>query len=128
MGGFTPVIDETTGRITGYKTEVGADTVFPFSSGIPLFSNWGFNSSTKIVYYNIEKFSKVKYTCTSKVSTSSINSFGVSKNTTNASDTDFMELGEATGEYEIDISAYKYLFIDVGYTSFPKFSEFILIE
>ncbi len=32
LGGFTPIIDETTGEITGYKTEVGADTVFPFSS------------------------------------------------------------------------------------------------
>lgn len=31
LGGFTPVIDET-GKITGYKTKVGADTVFPFSS------------------------------------------------------------------------------------------------
>lgn len=33
LGGFTPVIDET-GKVTGYKTNVGgADTVFPFSSG-----------------------------------------------------------------------------------------------
>ena len=31
LGGFTPVIDETTGKITGYKTKAGADTVFPFS-------------------------------------------------------------------------------------------------
>lgn len=30
LGGFTPVIDDT-GRITGYKTRAGADTVFPFS-------------------------------------------------------------------------------------------------
>ena len=29
---FTPVIDENTGKMTGYKTSVGgADTVFPFS-------------------------------------------------------------------------------------------------
>lgn len=32
LGGFTPVIDST-GKITGYKTKAGADTVFPFSSG-----------------------------------------------------------------------------------------------
>ena len=33
LGGFKPVIDETTGEITGYKTTIGgADTVFPFSS------------------------------------------------------------------------------------------------
>lgn len=32
LGGFTPVIDET-GKITGYKTKAGADTVFPFSGG-----------------------------------------------------------------------------------------------
>ena len=30
LGGFTPIIDST-GKITGYKTKVGADTVFPFS-------------------------------------------------------------------------------------------------
>lgn len=30
LGGFTPVIDST-GKITGYKTKAGADTVFPFS-------------------------------------------------------------------------------------------------
>lgn len=33
LGGFEPVIDESTGKITGYKTAIGgADTVFPFSS------------------------------------------------------------------------------------------------
>lgn len=32
LGGFKPVIDESTGEITGYKTTIGgADTVFPFS-------------------------------------------------------------------------------------------------
>ena len=31
MGGFTPIIDST-GKITGYKTKAGADTVFPFKS------------------------------------------------------------------------------------------------
>lgn len=30
LGGFTPIIDDT-GKIAGYKTKVGADTVFPFS-------------------------------------------------------------------------------------------------
>lgn len=33
LGGFTPVIDPVTGRITGYKTKAGADAVFPFSGG-----------------------------------------------------------------------------------------------
>ena len=34
LGGFTPVIDEVSGQITGYKTTIGgADTVFPFSTG-----------------------------------------------------------------------------------------------
>lgn len=32
LQGFTPIIDPETGQITGYKTKVGADTVFPFSS------------------------------------------------------------------------------------------------
>ena len=31
LGGFTPIIDST-GKITGYKTKAGADTVFPFKS------------------------------------------------------------------------------------------------
>ena len=31
LGGFEPIIDET-GKITGYKTKVGADTVFPFTN------------------------------------------------------------------------------------------------
>ena len=31
LGGLTPIIDST-GKITGYKTKVGADTVFPFSN------------------------------------------------------------------------------------------------
>ena len=35
MGGFHPIIDPETGKITGYKTAVGgADTVFPFNSRI----------------------------------------------------------------------------------------------
>lgn len=33
LGGFKPVIDESTGEITGYKTNAGADTVFPFRGG-----------------------------------------------------------------------------------------------
>ncbi len=34
LKGFSPVLDETTGEITGYTTEIGgADTVFPFKSG-----------------------------------------------------------------------------------------------
>ena len=32
LGGFTPIID-VDGKITGYKTKAGADTVFPFSEG-----------------------------------------------------------------------------------------------
>ena len=33
LGGFTPIIDETSGEIIGYKTTIGgADTVFPFKS------------------------------------------------------------------------------------------------
>lgn len=33
LSGFHPILDPT-GKITGYKTKVGADTVFPFNSGI----------------------------------------------------------------------------------------------
>ena len=31
LKGFTPIVDST-GKITGYKTKAGADTVFPFSN------------------------------------------------------------------------------------------------
>ena len=35
LQGFTPVINQTTGEMTGYKTTIGgADTVFPFNSGV----------------------------------------------------------------------------------------------
>ena len=46
LGGFTPVIDPETGRITGYKTERGADTIFPFSSVIfkPGSGPWDFSA------------------------------------------------------------------------------------
>ena len=38
LGGFEPVIDDSTGKITGYKTTIGgADTVFPFSSSGELY-------------------------------------------------------------------------------------------
>lgn len=33
LKGFEPILDET-GKITGYKTQAGADTVFPFSDGV----------------------------------------------------------------------------------------------
>lgn len=34
MGGVSQfIVDDSTGKITGYKTKAGADTVFPFSSG-----------------------------------------------------------------------------------------------
>ena len=92
-----------------------------------LFSNYSFNSTNNVLNFNISAYSKIKYTCTSKVSTADINSFGVAK-TVNGAGGSYMRLGEATGTYEVDVSAYKYLFIDVGYTSFPKFSEFRLIE
>ena len=37
LGGFKPVIDETTGEITGYKTTIGgADTVFPFKGNLTI--------------------------------------------------------------------------------------------
>lgn len=37
FGGITEfIVDEDSGKITGYKTKVGADTVFPFSSRIDL--------------------------------------------------------------------------------------------
>ena len=43
------VIDKSTGKITGYKTKAGADTVFPFSS-TPLL-NMAFSQMPKVNYY-----------------------------------------------------------------------------
>ena len=43
------VIDKSTGKITGYKTKAGADTVFPFSS-TPLL-NMKFSQMPKVNYY-----------------------------------------------------------------------------
>lgn len=43
------VIDKSTGKITGYKTKAGADTVFPFSS-TPLL-NMKFSQMPKVDYY-----------------------------------------------------------------------------
>ena len=47
LGGFKPVIDSSTGEITGYTTTIGgADTVFPFKSG-----------GAEILYINFSKLS-----------------------------------------------------------------------
>lgn len=60
LGGFTPIIDETTGEITGYKTKIGgADTVFPFKSGnfpciVVTTHNGGVNTVAMFVYFNEE--------------------------------------------------------------------------
>lgn len=38
LGGFKPVIDSSTGEITGYTTTIGgADTVFPFKGDVPSY-------------------------------------------------------------------------------------------
>ena len=62
LGGFTPIIDST-GKITGYKTKVGADTVFPFSSQkdfVVIFRYAGiahnvllYNATTKKFHYGL---------------------------------------------------------------------------
>ena len=44
------VIDKSTGKITGYKTKAGADTVFPFSA--PLL-NMKFSQMPKVNYYTL---------------------------------------------------------------------------
>lgn len=49
LGGFVPVIDPATGKITGYKTAVGgADTVFPFSSFEELLSSTIYTNSNSV--------------------------------------------------------------------------------
>lgn len=46
-GGVQWIVDEDSGQVTGYKTKVGADTVFPFLSS--------FNNLTQIYYKNFTK-------------------------------------------------------------------------
>lgn len=58
LGGFTPIINESTGQITGYKTKVGADTVFPFSRSAKYIATFTKDDSTTIDLsnYNNSKF------------------------------------------------------------------------
>ncbi len=44
LKGFTPILDST-GKITGYKTQAGADTVFPFKgSPVTVVNNQSFTT------------------------------------------------------------------------------------
>lgn len=52
LGGFTPIIDST-GKITGYKTTAGADTVFPFKSGT---TYKGLQLRVLFTFLNTERF------------------------------------------------------------------------
>lgn len=58
MGGFEPVIDEETGKMTGYKTTRGADTVFPFREAPvkvgALSGNGTINVSSRAGYKNFK--------------------------------------------------------------------------
>lgn len=68
MKGFNPIVDST-GKITGYKTEAGADTVFPFSCGFTIpnitvsGSCAGYKNTTGSIAssfkLNVEKYSKI---------------------------------------------------------------------
>ena len=61
LGGFTPIIDEITGEVTGYKTNVGgADTVFPFSQELGLIDGpLVLNSGSNYLYTFTEDYSKI---------------------------------------------------------------------
>ena len=65
LGGFTPVIDQDTGKITGYKTTIGGkDMVYPLSSFEHLtyeFASGGFtnNQSQITKEFNVEGYSKL---------------------------------------------------------------------
>ena len=66
LKGFTPVLDESTGKITGYKTTIGgADTVFPFSGNriyIEKVSVTGPNGygGSAYLYFNVTDYKKLK--------------------------------------------------------------------
>lgn len=61
LKGFTPILDST-GKITGYKTQAGADTVFPFSdssSYIESITIFGFGNRNTDNPYDIKTFRQV---------------------------------------------------------------------
>lgn len=56
LKGFEPIIDPETGQITGYKTTVGADTVFPFSNNFTTYKQIFGNSLTADTDYKFAIF------------------------------------------------------------------------
>ena len=58
LGGFTPVIDET-GKITGYKTKAGADTVFPFSGGCNIIKTLTHGQNQALAYTFTDDYESV---------------------------------------------------------------------
>lgn len=100
LGGFKPVIDETTGEITGYKTTIGgADTVFPFSGEqILTFTGYQYYSSN-ICMLSPKNLSSLKVVQRKNEPLMGYyyDKFG------NGSSTQFLNIS-ASGTYEIDLS------------------------
>lgn len=59
LKGFEPILDET-GKITGYKTEIGgADTVFPFSSGCNIITTLTHGQNQALTYTFTDDYESV---------------------------------------------------------------------
>lgn len=118
LGGFKPVIDETTGEITGYKTTIGgADTVFPFKSGKLLFAA-KFAYSTKddggtCYSFSVDGINKILITGIALRSGTGLyvvpnNNIATNANTT-PSISDSIATVISTTPLEVDVSNYDYI-------------------
>lgn len=108
LGGFKPVIDETTGEITGYKTTIGgADTVFPFNTtgkgDVYAFS--GYRTYCDVTNAKTLKFNKPG-------TNNTVTIYGITSKTTPSSGTTLLEVGiYSTGSFTCDISEYDYIIV-----------------
>lgn len=118
LGGFKPVIDETTGEITGYKTTIGgADTVFPFKRGKLIFAT-KFAYSTKdnggtCYSFSVDGIDKILITGIALRSGTGLYVVPNNNITTDASTTpsisDSISTVISTTPLEVDVSSYDYI-------------------
>ena len=60
LKGFTPIVDST-GKITGYKTKAGADTVFPFSGAKRFTEAYKYSAHANSLNYEYTVISIITY-------------------------------------------------------------------
>lgn len=102
LQGFTPVLDENTGKITGYKTAVGgADTVFPFSGSFLESAHYISGFGTDSLPFTLNESYPIHISCENESIGSTYASAGII-NVENMGATK-IKLANGTGTY---ISAY----------------------